>query len=45
MDIKILGTGCAKCHTLEKTVKEVIAEHVPGQDQATVPGHGRQEIA
>ena len=27
MDIKILGTGCAKCHTLEKTVKEVIAEH------------------
>lgn len=25
MDIKILGTGCAKCHSLEKTVKEVVA--------------------
>jgi small redox-active disulfide protein 2 len=26
MNIKILGTGCAKCQTLEKTVKEVVAE-------------------
>jgi small redox-active disulfide protein 2 len=26
MNIKILGTGCAKCHALEKTVKEVVAE-------------------
>jgi len=26
MNIKILGTGCAKCHTLEKVVKEVITE-------------------
>jgi len=26
MDIKILGTGCAKCHSLGKTVKEVISE-------------------
>ena len=26
MNIKILGTGCAKCHTLEKTVNEVISE-------------------
>jgi small redox-active disulfide protein 2 len=26
MEIKILGTGCAKCHQLEQTVKEVIAE-------------------
>ena len=26
MNIKILGPGCAKCQTLEKTVKEVVAE-------------------
>ena len=26
MHIKILGTGCAKCHKLQKTVKEVAAE-------------------
>jgi small redox-active disulfide protein 2 len=26
MNIKILGTGCAKCHQLEKTTKEVIKE-------------------
>ena len=26
MNIKILGTGCAKCHALEKTVREVVAE-------------------
>jgi small redox-active disulfide protein 2 len=26
MDIKILGTGCAKCEQTEKLVKEVIAE-------------------
>ncbi len=26
MNIKILGTGCAKCHSLEKTVKEVVNE-------------------
>ncbi len=25
MDIKVLGTGCAKCHSLEKTVKEVVS--------------------
>jgi len=25
MDIKILGTGCGKCQSLEKTVKEVVA--------------------
>jgi len=25
MDIKILGPGCAKCQSLEKTVQEVIA--------------------
>ena len=26
MNIKRLGPGCAKCQTLEKTVKEVVAE-------------------
>ncbi len=25
MNIKILGTGCAKCHSQEKTVKEVVS--------------------
>lgn len=26
MEIKVLGTGCAKCKTLEKLVKDVVAE-------------------
>ncbi|MDD4924387.1 MAG: thioredoxin family protein [Dehalococcoidales bacterium] len=26
MEIKILGSGCAKCHQLEQTVKEVVNE-------------------
>jgi small redox-active disulfide protein 2 len=26
MNIKILGTGCAKCHQLEKTVQEAVKE-------------------
>jgi small redox-active disulfide protein 2 len=26
MDIKVLGTGCAKCHQLEKTAREVVKE-------------------
>jgi small redox-active disulfide protein 2 len=26
MEIKILGPGCAKCHQVEKLVKETIAE-------------------
>jgi small redox-active disulfide protein 2 len=26
MNIKILGTGCARCHQLEKTTREVIKE-------------------
>ena len=26
MNIKILGTGCAKCHSLAKTVKDVVNE-------------------
>jgi small redox-active disulfide protein 2 len=26
MNIKILGTGCAKCQSLEKVVKEAVAE-------------------
>lgn len=27
MDIKILGTGCQKCKTLEKMTSEVVAEN------------------
>ena len=26
MNIKVLGPGCARCHALEKTVKEVVNE-------------------
>ena len=26
MEIKVLGTGCAKCKTLEKNVREAVAE-------------------
>ena len=26
MHIKILGTGCAKCHQLEKTTREAVAK-------------------
>ena len=26
MNIKVLGPGCAKCHTLDKLVREVVAE-------------------
>ncbi len=26
MDIKVLGSGCAKCKTLEKVTKEAVAE-------------------
>ena len=26
MNIKILGTGCARCHQLEKTAREVVKE-------------------
>lgn len=27
MDIKVLGTGCPKCKTLEQSVKNVLAEN------------------
>lgn len=27
MDIKILGTGCPKCKTLEKLTREVVAQN------------------
>ncbi len=27
MEIKILGTGCAKCKTLEKLTRDVVAEN------------------
>jgi len=26
MKIKVLGSGCARCHQLEQTVKEVVSE-------------------
>jgi len=26
MNIKILGTGCSKCHALQKTAREVVKE-------------------
>jgi len=26
MNIKVLGPGCARCHALEKTVKEVVSD-------------------
>jgi small redox-active disulfide protein 2 len=26
MEIKVLGTGCPKCKTLEKTTREVVSE-------------------
>ena len=26
MEIKVLGTGCPKCLTLEKTTKDIVAE-------------------
>ena len=26
MEIKVLGPGCAKCHQLEKTTREVVQE-------------------
>ena len=27
MNIKVLGPGCAKCHKLDKLVREVVAEN------------------
>jgi hypothetical protein len=27
MDIKILGTGCAKCKTLEKLTRDVVEQN------------------
>ena len=27
MEIKVLGTGCAKCETLEKKIKEVLQDN------------------
>lgn len=27
MTVKILGTGCAKCRTLERRVKELVEKH------------------
>jgi small redox-active disulfide protein 2 len=33
MEIKILGTGCAKCKTLEKLIREVVEQN---EIQATI---------
>jgi small redox-active disulfide protein 2 len=33
MEIKILGTGCAKCKTLEKLIREVVKQN---EIQATI---------
>ena len=27
MDIKVLGPGCAKCHSLDKAVREVVKQN------------------
>ena len=27
MDIKVLGTGCQKCQSLEKAIREVVSEN------------------
>ena len=27
MEVKILGMGCARCNSLEKMVRDVVAEH------------------
>ena len=27
MHIKVLGTGCAKCNNLEKTIRDIVAAH------------------
>jgi len=32
MDIKVLGTGCAKCVALEKKVKEIISKNAIDAD-------------
>ena len=32
MEIKILGPGCAKCHQVEKIVKEAVAEAGAGAE-------------
>ena len=32
MNIKILGTGCAKCNALEKTVRDVVEQMQVGAD-------------
>lgn len=43
MEIKILGTGCPKCHALEKAVKEVVSEM--GVAAATTAVRDVNEIA
>lgn len=43
MDIKVLGTGCAKCQAVEKNVKEAVAES--GIDANIEKVSGAMEIA
>lgn len=46
MDIKILGTGCANCKTLEKAVRNVVEEMaidanvIKVEDIADIMGYG-----
>lgn len=36
MEIKVLGPGCAKCHEVEKLVRETLAENSIGADVVKV---------
>lgn len=42
MEIKVLGTGCAKCKTLEKVVKEVVEQN--GIDAKVIKVENLMEI-
>lgn len=42
MEIKVLGTGCAKCKTLEKVVKEVVEQN--GIDATVIKVENLMEI-
>ncbi len=43
MEMKVLGTGCPKCHALEKAVKEVLEE--TGINAEVKKNTGIKEIA
>ena len=46
MKVEVLGTGCAKCHKLEETVRDLVkkndidAEVVKVEDIKVISGHG-----